>query len=411
MRNKIFFLFSLFLFAGCGNQEPNHFKPNSSGHEHADHNKSVNTEQAGMPEINKGRTPSFVFDDAGKLWCVWAFGKHVYVSYSDDEGGSYSEPVKVNDEPQEIATNGENRPKIVISPNGYIYVSYSISLEEKFTGLVKFSRSVDNGKTFSEPVTVNDDKETAGHSFESLGVNKDGIVYLFWLDSRLNRAAKKEGKNYNGSSVFYTYSDDGGQSFKPNKKIADHTCQCCRIALDFEPDGNPVIIFRDIYNENVRDHSMVRFTGKDSFTKPERVTFENWKIDGCPHHGPSLYIDSEGRYHFTWYNMEGNSGKIYYAVTDDKGKIFKNRKVIPNETASHPYITGINNKLYLVWKEYRDGKNLISGLTSDNGGKDWTNKKNNLSVEGNLDHPFLIKKSNKILLAEKGDDKIFIVKM
>ncbi|HSR18435.1 MAG TPA: sialidase family protein, partial [Ignavibacteriaceae bacterium] len=340
----------------------------------------------------------------------WVFGKHVYVNYSDNEGKTFSNPVKVNKEPQEITSNGENRPKVIFAKNGNIYVSYSISLKEKYTGLVKFSRSIDGGKTLSEPVTINDDTAVAGHGFESLGVSEDGTIYLFWLDSRLSRISTKEGKEYNGSSIFYTYSEDNGKTFKPNKKIADHVCQCCRIALDFDKNF-PVIIYRDVIDDNIRDHSLIKFANKESFTKPKRVTFENWKIDGCPHHGPSFHIDNEGIYHLTWFNMEEYKGKIFYARSDNKGESFEYKKRIGGKTVSHPFIQGNKNILIITWLEFNEKNNSAKKTVSADGGKTWKDEEEIFSFKEYGDHPFLIKKKNEIFSTGKSAHEIYLTSL
>ncbi|MGE5860979.1 MAG: hypothetical protein ACM34J_10525 [Ignavibacteria bacterium] len=221
---------------------------------------------------------------------------------------------------------------------------------------------------------------------ESLGVSEEGTIYLFWLDSRLNRLSKKEGKEYNGSSIFYTYSEDNGKAFKPNKKIADHVCQCCRIALDFDKNF-PVIIYRDIIDDNIRDHSLIKFADKESFTKPKRVTFENWKIDGCPHHGPSLHIDDEGIYHLTWFNMEENEGKIFYARSVNKGDSFEYKKRFGGKTASHPFIQGNKNILIITWLGFNENNNSAKKTISADGGKTWKDEEEIFSFKEYCDHP------------------------
>ena len=141
-----------------------------------------------------------------------------------------------------------NRPKIVVR-KGVIYVSYTRGLAKPMSGDIRFSRSTDGGKTFSAPVTVNDNREVISHRFETLGVNDRGQVFLAWLDKRDLSAAAKRGEKYAGAAVYYAVSDDGGASFRPNVKVADHSCECCRVAMAMDMDGSPVILWRHIFGK------------------------------------------------------------------------------------------------------------------------------------------------------------------
>ena len=144
------------------------------------------------------------------------------LNYSDDAGKNYSLPIKVNSEPQKIGAHGESRPQIAVGRNGHIYVVYNQKLAKRFTGHVRFSRSVDNGKTFSTPEIVNSDHQIIGHSFGVLAVNQQGHIYISWLDGRDVATAKKLGREYVGSSLYYTVSFDGGETFHSNVKLQDH---------------------------------------------------------------------------------------------------------------------------------------------------------------------------------------------
>ncbi len=83
-----------------------------------------------------------------------------------------------------------------------------------------FSRySTDQGATWSNPVTVNDDANTlANHNFfPAIWCDKsNGKLYVKFYDSRLCPTS-------DSMDVFATYSDDGGLTFKPNQRISNAT--------------------------------------------------------------------------------------------------------------------------------------------------------------------------------------------
>lgn len=341
---------------------------------------------------------STTFDFKGRLWLASVQDGHVKVSNSDNLGKTFSAPTLVNPEAEFVAAEVENRPKILVAPNGNIYVSYTQHLEIPFAGYIRFSRSVDGGKTFSAPITVNDNLDTITHRFDAMGINSRGQIYISWLDRRDTAAAKKEGKKYSGIAVYYAVSDDEGKSFKANIKAADHSCECCRVAMAFDTDDFPVIAWRHIYDTNIRDHALLKLDGKMT---PARLSHDNWVIAACPHHGPSLSIASDGIYHATWFNNAPERHGLFYAYSSDQGQTFSSPLNFGNfdAQAAHPYVLSFGKRVYLVWKEF-DGENTsILGMNSSDSGKSW-------SVPGKLavttdvsDSPLLIKENTRVYLS------------
>jgi len=343
-----------------------------------------------LPSLDCATAPSSVFSDTGRLWIAWSYAGHVYISYSDDRAKTYSKPVAVNTIPEKISARGENRPKIAINNKGSIYVSWTTPLEKRFSGNVRFSYSNDNGISFVKPVTINDNLDITGHRFEALSVAKNGDIFLAWLDKRDRFKAKKEGKKYHGAAVYYTWSDNGGKSFHANKKIIDHSCECCRVVIDTDNRNLPVIMWRNIYGKNTRDHALVEFTSADSPAKPVRVSYDNWQVDACPHHGPDISISNSGDYHLTWFNnAEKQKGLFYMRINSDKkqGKPFNfgNYKA----AGSHPSILSKGNEVWLTWKEFDGKQESLWAQYSANNGDNWEAAIRVAETLMGSDYPFL----------------------
>ncbi|MBN2255203.1 MAG: exo-alpha-sialidase, partial [Deltaproteobacteria bacterium] len=204
--------------------------------------------------------------------------------------------------------------------------------------------------------------------------------------------AQKQGKAFNGTSLYYTWSDDGGRSFHPDKKIADSTCQCCRLQTAFDKDGLPVVIWRHIFHDNIRDHALVKF---EDWSRPAplvRLSRENWRIDACPHHGPGLSIGEDGRYHAVWFNNAPEFHGLFYAYSNDHGQHFS----VPlrfgdyEKGAAHPHVLSQGEKVTVVWKEF-DGKSTrILSMESPDGGVSWYDPKIVARTSGSSDNPFLL---------------------
>ncbi len=368
--------------------------------DHAHHGKpaAVDREKIWKAALSK---PSFAvtadFDENGRLWLAAIRGQHVYVSYSDDHGVNRSAPVKVNAEPEHILGDGENRPKIIVR-NGVIYVSYTQGLAKPMTGHIRFSRSLDGGKTFSQPVTVNDNLEIISHRFDAMGVNDRGQVYIAWLDKRDLSVAAKKGEKYAGLGLYYAVSDNAGGHFQPNIKAADHACECCRVAMAMDTDGYPVAVWRHVYDTNIRDHALVKLDGKMA---PVRLSHENWNIAACPHHGPSLSIASDGVYHATWFSNAPERHGLFYARTADQGKTFSAPLNFGNHEAqpAHPYVLSLGSRVYLAWKEFDGESSGIFVMHSGDGGKSWSVPEELANTVDTSDSPLLITANNRVYLS------------
>jgi hypothetical protein len=347
---------------------------------------------------------SAIFGEHGTLWLARVEEGHVLVSHSEDQGKSFSAAVKVNSQPEAVSASGETRPKILLAKNGNIYISWTQSLQTPFAGNIRFSRSVDGGKSFTAPITVNDNLEPITHRFEAMGINARGQIYLAWLDRRDAAAAKRNGEKYSGIALYYAVSDDEGKSFHANIKIADHTCECCRIAMAIDSTDTPVIVWRHIFGDNVRDHGMARLDGKvrkpgDAF-RVQRVTFENWKVEACPHHGPALSI-SGNVFHLAWFNYSADHSGLYYAHSDDAGKTFSTPIGIGNSAhqAGHTAVLSSGKNVYLAWKEFDGEASVINSMRSHDGGATWGAVQKVADTRDMSDHPLLIANNEQVYLS------------
>ena len=344
-----------------------------------------------------------IFDAQGTLWLAQVQDGHVWVSHSADQGLIFSTTVMVNPQAEAVAASGETRPKILLAKNGNIYVSWTQSLETPYAGNIRFSRSIDGGKSFSAPITVNNNLDPITHRFEAMGINKRGQIYLAWLDKRDAVQAKSKGEEYSGIAIYYAMSDDEGQIFHTNIKVADHTCECCRVAMAIDTTDTPVIVWRHIFGKNVRDHGLARLDGLPRSTKesvPQRVTFENWQVEACPHHGPSLSI-SGGVYHLAWFNHGTERSGLFYAHSANAGKTFSTPLAVGDSAhqAGHAAALSSGKNVYLAWKEFDGETTTIKTMYSKNAGDTWNAVKTVAETHDVSDHPQLIAGKEQVYLS------------
>lgn len=308
----------------------------AAAHQHAD----------SAPDAPLGASAAFAPD--GRLWLVTATSDHVLLRHSDDLGRTLSPPMRVNADAEPISASGENRPKIALGPDGEIHVSWTGPLAKPYTGRIRFARSSDGGTHFSAPITVHHDRAEITHRFDALGVDAQGNVLVAWIDKRDLVAAEAHGKPYAGAAVWYAWSRDHGATFELERKLADHSCECCRIALSTGSDSGIGVFWRHVYGDNIRDHAFAELDIDREAAPPARATFDGWRIAGCPHHGPALAIGADGTRHAVWFSAENDEPRVHYGQLDP-GDAPEHPAVIAEAGASHADIAVSGGRLWIVW--------------------------------------------------------------
>lgn len=340
---------------------------------HADHGASAVPKKM---RVELGSSAAFSPD--GSLYAVSKQGEQVVLRRSADDGVSWSLPVAVNAQAEAISADGENRPKLAFARDGGLLVSWTRPLSKPNTGEIRLARS-DDGEHFSAPITVHQDRAEITHRFESMLVAADGRVLLAWIDKRDLEKAKNEAKTeakagkeaYRGAAIYAALSNDNGRSFQPEKKLADHSCECCRLASASDADGTPLVMWRHVFAPNERDHAIVRVKPDGSPEVLQRATFDRWKIDGCPHHGPSLAVDGEGVRHAVWFNQKDGEGRVFYGrlgATPDAGALIGQRPV-GSPRAEHADLVVAGRRVALVWKEFDGERTRLFVDLSDDAGR------------------------------------------
>lgn len=325
--------------------------------------------QSGQGSARGALGAAAAFDAQGNLWAVYAADRRVLVRRSADAGRSWEKPLIVNPQPEGIGTDGDSFPKIATGAAGEIYVTWTKPLAKPYTGDIRFSRSVDGGKSFSNPVTLHRDRQEITHRFDALTVTRDGRVYVAWIDKRDQVVAAKGRQAYRGAAVYYAVSDDKGATFRGDFKLADHSCECCRIALLPQGDGSVLALWRHVFEPNIRDHALAQMNIDGTPGSLRRATFDNWRIDACPHHGPSLAADAAGRLHAVWFSQGVNGSGVFYGRLSDGG--VEGQRRIGGETAEHADLLAVGNRLVLAWKEFDGERSRLRAMVSGDAGARW----------------------------------------
>ncbi|HLA48139.1 MAG: hypothetical protein A2W77_01415 [Nitrospinae bacterium RIFCSPLOWO2_12_39_16] len=295
---------------------------------------------------------SAIIDDDGRIYIGWVKEEgnknNIYIVSSTDDGKTFSDKVRVNGD-ADMPSGINHAPTMALGIKGELYIAWTISrIDGEFSSDIKFSRSLNKGKSFEPAIIVNDDNLSVSHGFESMAVADDSSIYIAWLDGR----EKKEGV----SSTYIAKSTDNGKTFEKNVRVDGNSCPCCRTAVTVAHDGTVYVSWRKVFKGDIREIVLSKSTDRGkSFSESVVVGNDKWVIAGCPHRGPSMSSDKDGILYVVWYT-EGEAGSpaIYIANSKDRGKSFS-KKVLPFSNGvfpDHPVMTlNRDGKPLIAWEE------------------------------------------------------------
>ena len=334
----------------------------------------------------------------GTVWIVWSAAGQVFVSTSHDHGGSFAAPVAVSQPAEAMDDNGEARPKLLATRSGTLVVVYAQRMDKHYTGKLFVSRSTDGGHSFSTPQAM---LEGTGQRFETLVEAPGGRLYAAWLDNRNRLAAMAAGQDYHDTGVTVAWSDDGGQSFAGKRILADHACDCCRLAVALDRDGLPVYAWRHVFGPNLRDHVVAKLSADGTALPFHRVAEDDWAIDACPMHGPALSIDPAGSWHVAWYTAGKRRQGLFYAHSEDGGASFSEPQGFgdPERLAGRPQLLALGDRIWRAWKEFDGTTTTIMAQSSADRGQSWDAPRPVAATADASDHPLLVNDGGKAALS------------
>lgn len=266
----------------------------------------------------------------------------LYYSQSTDGGESWSAPVRVNDEPGSVWGFQVSKPRVAVGASETIHIFFPgnewSEVMDKDTVTARYTRSTDNGKTFSTPITLHkpagfDQEKLLGEglaatfSFGTMGLAPDGSIIAAWQDVR------GMADNADGADAYVAISRDDGLTFSTETRAlgGNDVCPCCQLTMAFGNDTT-LMGYRRIYADG-RDSSVaISMDGGENFGGIARLPFAPWKIDGCPLKPTAMAVDGETVYAAAYTAGEEPAG-VYLARSDDGGKSFRDGQAVHPEAA------------------------------------------------------------------------------
>lgn len=314
-----------------------------------------------------GQFNPFVISDAhGGFYAVFIqhkSGKSDVFFQHAPAGAGFSSPVRVNDRPGDATVRNENTPKVAVGRGNEIYVAWQ-NEQERYKGNIRFSRSVDGGKTFSPAIDLNTNipGPPIGRGFQTIAVDAKGRVLVAWIDQR-----NKTPEDQATAEIWMAESEDGGKTFSRDRKIVSNVCECCRLTMVLDSAGRIFLSYRSVPRTGpmFRDIAVARSEDGGKTFRSTIVNHDGWELYACPTDGASMTIDGSGRVDVVWFTGTGDVPRVYIASSTDHGVSFEKPALLDpaQKQSKHAHAVAVGDGLVLAaWDDVADTRIVKWGI-------------------------------------------------
>src|ERR1700680_1223158 len=278
--------------------------------------------------------PQIAVDAAGNINVVWeddtATNSNILFSRSTDGGVTFSTPKNVSS-----STGFSSNPRISVDSQGAIdvvWVDNTPGNQDIF-----FSRSTDNGLTFSTPQNLSNDSADSGNP--QMAVDATANINVVWENENIT------------FGIFFSQSSDGGVTFSKPVNLTTNSTGSFSPQLAADSAGNINVVWEDDFSAQ-SDISFARSTGKGTtltFSAPMNLSNNSGASVGA-----QIAVDSGGNINVTWMDNTTGNNQILFRRSPDQGATFLPAMNLSNGTydSSNPQVrVGTNGSVYVVWQE------------------------------------------------------------
>jgi hypothetical protein len=329
-----------------------------------------------------GLAVSAAFGPDGRLWRVVTREHSLQVDSSTDLGASFGPPVVIQPPRQRLRMDPEGAPQIAVDASGRVYVAWNADARAAMETFV--AESADEGRTFSAARSPEISGMPAGSELRPLLVPRQAGAELYFL--RPQTRGQPQGLLYRSSLA------PGDATPLATAKLADSTCECCRLDAAMDTDGSVALLSRMVFPGGIRDFGIVRIAPGGAPSPVLRVTDDDWRIDACPEHGGALAIGADGRYHLAWFTQGAKRQGLFYASSADRGATWSAplRIGTPGALPGHADVLALDGEVHLAWQQFDGTRTSVLAMTSADNGASWTPAKEFGSTAEAADYPRLL---------------------
>lgn len=284
--------------------------------------------------------------DGKYVYLTFGAGKAIYFTKSADQGRTFSKPVKVAEAPM-VALGRHRGPRIVATSQALV-ISAIIGTKHDHRGGgdgdLKAWRSTDGGATWTGPATINDVAAAAREGLHAMAAG-NGLIFATWLDLRAT-----------GTKLYGATSHDGGATWSKNTLVyqsPDGTiCQCCHPSALVDAKGAVYSMWRNVIAGN-RDMYVAKSSdGGKTFSAAEKQGTGAWLLNACPMDGGGVALTADGKVVTLW----RRDTEIFLA----KGGAPESRL----DVGKDPALAVAGDQVYAVWTRVAEVYAKIPGKSA-----------------------------------------------
>lgn len=221
--------------------------------------------------------------------------------------------------------NWADTPHITATADGALWAHWlQKSANATYAYDVVLVRSADGGGTWSKPLRVNDDGKAAEHGFVSLWPASRDALGIAWLDGRESGSDEHgahggHDAHASGAMTLRAATFDAQLQRHGDTRLDAMTCDCCQTAVAMTSRG-ALLVYRDRTPDEIRDIAATRLQD-GTWTQPHAVHDDRWKMPACPVNGPSVAARGDDVL-VGWYTAAGDTPMLKLARSNDAGDRF-----------------------------------------------------------------------------------------
>ena len=303
----------------------------------------------------------------------------IFFVRSEDKGKTFEMPINLSNN-----IEFSERPQIAATRNG-IFIVWTDTIDSNNKKII-FTKSIDNGKTFSNPVTLSNNSKNS-YNVEISAFNEN--VYVVWQEQGYNNTGEAN------DSIIFKSSIDNGNNFNDPIELTANTSDAFPKINSY---GNNVYIVWN--NENKKNNGLFFVKSSDKGYNFSKLI----KLSDDVNSGESQLTVNENEILVVWGGfLAKNIDNIYYVKSNDNGntftysKTFYEKTITPNNTIEYNKlnkiinnpqnveVTNNDNLSYVVWQNKFSKQNqdiLLTVLNNQTGNNfmKLVNLSNNTSI-------------------------------
>ncbi|WP_432410256.1 hypothetical protein [Rasiella sp. SM2506] len=327
----IFVVFLLLSVIGC-NEKKQQADNESVEKTVVENTKNDNVVSLNNPSEENSQLPR-LYSNGTEIYFSWVTKKDTtnFLNYSKYNGTDWT-PKTLVATGNDWFVNWADFPALAENNGTVLTNLLQKSADGTYTYDVKLNLFKDSA-TIKNNFILHNDATKSEHGFVSILPYKDDGFFITWLDGR-NTAGGHDMEGEHGTGGAMTLRSaivDGKGTISQRTELDNRVCDCCQTSAAMTANG-PVVVYRDRSEEEVRDISIVRNVN-GTWTQPQTVGLDNWKIAACPVNGPSVdAIDNVVA--VAWFTVTKGVGDAKVVFSQDGGATFTTPFSVSTESAT-----------------------------------------------------------------------------